>query len=246
VYSRILISILLILALSKHAAAQNITDSTTVKTSWKRVVLAPAVLVSAGLIAMTDNEVFDKWEIEEGRNEIAPNFHTHADDYLQYLPLAVVYGLNLSGIKGEHDLANLTALVIKSELIMTAIVFPLKKLTAVPRPDTGSPDSFPSGHTAQAFVAATILHKEYGKDHPLYSVLGYATATSVGILRVMNDRHWASDVLVGAGIGIFSTNLAYKTHQYRWGKKHQKLSGSLILPMYNQGAYGVSMLLPIR
>jgi membrane-associated phospholipid phosphatase len=101
--------------------------------------------------------------------------------------------------------------LIKSELLMTAIVFPLKKFSAVPRPDTGAPTSFPSGHTAQVFAAATFLHKEYGKEHPIYSVLAYTTATGVGLLRVMNNRHWISDVLAGAGIGILSTNLAYLT-----------------------------------
>jgi len=59
-------------------------------------------------------------------------------------------------------------------------------------------------------VGATILHKEYGLTRsPWYSVAGYGVATATGIMRVLNNRHWVSDVLSGAGIGIMSTELAY-------------------------------------
>ena len=69
---------------------------------------------------------------------------------------------------------------------------------------------FLSGHTAFAFAAATILHKEYGQTRsPLYSIAGYSLATITGVGRVLNNRHWVSDVLVGAGIGIVSTDLGY-------------------------------------
>ena len=129
---------------------------------------------------------------------------------------------------------------------MAAIVFPLKKLTAVPRPDTHSLNSFPSGHTAQAFVAATFLHKEYGIENPLLSVLAYSTATGVGLLRIMNNRHWISDVLVGAGIGIIATHLAYLTHQNKVGHKRKRLSGALLVPTYAQRSFGMSMVMPIH
>jgi membrane-associated phospholipid phosphatase len=168
------------------------------------------------------------------------------DNYLQYAPIVAAYGLSWMGFKPVNDFANRTVLLVKSELIMMAMVIPLKKITAVPRPDTGAPNSFPSGHTAQVFAAATFLHKEYGKRYPLISVLGYATATSVGVLRVMNNRHWVSDVLAGAGIGILSTNLAYATHRYRWGKKHPHLAGMTLAPSYSQKSFGVYMALPIH
>lgn len=78
------------------------------------------------------------------------------------------------------------------------------------RPDGSTRNSWPSGHTATAFVSATILHKEYGLTRsPWYSVAGYGIATMTGVMRVLNNRHWVSDVLSGAGIGIFSTELAY-------------------------------------
>jgi len=59
-------------------------------------------------------------------------------------------------------------------------------------------------------VGATILHKEYGLTRsPWYSVAGYGVATATGIMRILNNRHWISDVMSGAGIGIMSTELGY-------------------------------------
>ncbi len=248
---KISISVCLLIMISGDIYSQfifrnNSTHQKTQKTSWKKNLAAPVFLISAGLLATTDNDIINKYEVNEERNEWTPQFHTHVDDYLQYAPIVAVYGLNAAGIKGEHDFVNRTLLLIKAELIMTAIVWPLKKLTTVPRPDTGTPNSFPSGHTAQAFAAATFLHKEYGKEHPLYSVLAYGSATAVGVLRVMNNRHWVSDVLVGAGIGILATNLAYITHQNKWGKNHKQFSGMMITPTYGQRSLGMYIILPIH
>lgn len=55
------------------------------------------------------------------------------------------------------------------------------------------------------------------------SVMAYSIAGGIGIMRVMNNRHWISDVLAGVGVGLLSTNIAYLTHQYRWGKRKNPL-----------------------
>lgn len=78
------------------------------------------------------------------------------------------------------------------------------------RPDGSTANSWPSGHTATSFVGATLLHKEYGLTRsPWFSVAGYGAATATGVMRVLNNRHWVSDVMSGAGIGILSTELGY-------------------------------------
>lgn len=202
------------------------------KKNIQKTFYVPLLLISAGLFAETDNEVFSSEEYYEERNEHIPNFHTHVDDYLQYAPIAAVYGLNLMGVKGKNDFVNRTAILVKAELIVSVLTYSIKKASAVTRPDSSTPNSFPSGHTAQAFAAATFMAKEYGDVSIWYSVGAYSMATSVGVMRVLNNRHWVSDVLVGAGIGILSTNLAYLTHQYRWGKK-KKGGHTLIVPSYD-------------
>ncbi len=206
---------------------------------FKSSLKVPALLAGAGLLAYSDNDIFSNAEIKEERNEKYPQFRIHADDYLQYAPIATVYGLNLLGIKGKNNFRDRTAILLKAELIMMAMVTPTKMLTHELRPDGSAHTSFPSGHTAQAFVAATFMSREYGAISPWYSIGAYSVAASVGVLRVMNNRHYASDVLVGAAVGILSTNLAYLTHQYKRTKKRKP---SLVLvPSYNSGNFGFQM-----
>ncbi|HEX5170223.1 MAG TPA: phosphatase PAP2 family protein [Cyclobacteriaceae bacterium] len=200
----------------------------------RSAVAVPTLLIGTGVYVLCDDDFINRIEVREERNEHFPNFSHHADNYLQYLPIVAVYGLNLAGVKGENNFGNRTALLIKSEVIMAAITFSLKGLTKVPRPDTGDRNSFPSGHTAQAFAAATFMHKEYGGQSVMYSIGAYAVATGIGVMRILNNRHWASDVIAGAGIGILSTNLAYLTHQYKWGNKKPKHE-TFVMPTYSSG-----------
>jgi membrane-associated phospholipid phosphatase len=213
--------------------------------AFRKTIVAPVLLMAAGVYSLTDNDVLSKYEVQEERNELIPKFHHRADDYLQYAPIALVYGLNLAGVKSKNDFANRTAILIKSELMVGTLTFSLKNISTVPRPDSGQPTSFPSGHTAQAFAAATFMAKEYGHQSVWYSIGAYSLATGIGAMRVMNNRHWVSDVLVGAGIGIFSTNLAYLTHQYKWRKKNPTRQ-ILVMPSYDGHTGVVSIIHSIK
>ena len=208
-----------------------VKDITLKSVAFRRAVIAPALLIAAG-VSTLDDDNDDNYEVQEERNRHIPNFRHRADDYLQHSPIVIVYGLNWLGVKGKNDFANRTAILIKSEMMMAILTFSLKRITAVPRPDTKELTSFPSGHTAQAFAAATFMAREYGHKSIWYSIGAYTVATGVGAMRVMNNRHWISDVMVGAGIGILSTNLAYLTHQYRWGKKN-KGGQTTVMPSYD-------------
>ena len=85
----------------------------------------------------------------------------------------------------------------------------LKKTGNVERPDGSSTNSFPSGHTATAFMGAEFLYQEYKDVSIWYGVGGYAIATTTGALRIYNNKHWLTDVAAGAGIGILCTKAAY-------------------------------------
>jgi membrane-associated phospholipid phosphatase len=221
-------------------------DSIHLRPHWStelsRAVTVPLLFVGVGVYTATDNEWFDRYEIKEERDEVMPHFHTHADDYLQFAPIAAVYGLNAIGVKGKNDFANRTVLLLKSEILVGVLTYSLKTITAVPRPDSGAPTSMPSGHTAQAFAAATFMAKEYGDRSVWYSVGAYTIATGVGVMRVLNNRHWVSDVLVGAGVGIFSTNIAYLTHQYKWGNGKHRSGNTAVIPAFGGRAYTLSFI----
>jgi membrane-associated phospholipid phosphatase len=238
--ARVLFLLLIQLLLTNHLRAQS--DSLSSKPmSWKALI-APVSLITAGLLVIDEDEFISRTHILEEKNENAAFYNYHIDDYLQYVPAAAVFGLNAFGVKGKNSIVEESILLIKSELLMSAIVYTLKQTTNVQRPDSSTYNSFPSGHTAQAFVAATFLHKEYGHKSIWYSIGAYSVATTVGCMRVLGNRHWLSDVFVGAGIGILSTELVYATHKYTWSKRKLKLTG---LPTYNRGAYGIYLSLAL-
>ncbi len=161
-----------------------------------------------------------KYDINQWRWEHF-NYNGNLDDYLRFAPIAAVYSLNALGIKGKNNIGNQTAILGKSMVLTTIITKSLKSILDVERP-TGEPKSMPSGHTAIVFAAAQWMHREYGEISPWYSVGAYACATTVGIMRISKGSHWASDVLVGAGVGMISTELIYLTHQYKWDREHLK------------------------
>ncbi|MBK5279797.1 MAG: phosphatase PAP2 family protein [Bacteroidia bacterium] len=232
---KVLIVVLAIsLFVSNDLLGQDSTARNTItKRAFYKSLILPTTLIGMGLIIKgSDIEHNFNSVIRSNKDEDLLYVQTHIEDYLQYIPIVAAYGLNLAGVKGENNIGNRTALLIKSELLMAAIVHPLKRFSSVTRPDGSTENSFPSGHTAQAFVAATFLHKEFGKKSIWYSVGAYTCATAVGSMRMLNNRHWLSDVLVGAGIGIASTNLIYYTHRYKWSKKTGK---TVVMPTYGNG-----------
>lgn len=73
--------------------------------------------------------------------------------------------------------------------------------------------SFPSGHTTLAFALATTASCEY--DKTWVTVASYALATGVGLARLNDDRHFASDVLVGAALGTAVARTIFKRNEAR-------------------------------
>lgn len=181
--------------------------------------LLPLTLFGAGFMVSSDNDILDKYEIREERNERLNGFHTKADDYLQFAPLAAGYGMLVSGTKGNTW--HYTRQIILTEFILGVSVTGIKTWAKVIRPDVGSKNSFPSGHTAQAFASATLFSDYFAQDNPWLKAAAYLTATSVGALRVMNNRHWVSDVIAGAGIGIISAKLSAFVFERKCKKKHR-------------------------
>ena len=176
-------------------------------------VIAPASLAIAGLI--TQGKI--SRHLQENVVSRYPYFHSNVDDYLPYVPGVVSLGLAASGVKGKHSLGDQVILALLSNIIAQGVTQSLKRVIRYPRPNGEDYHSFPSGHSTTAFTNATILHEEYGGRSVLYSIGGYGTATAVGALRVLNNKHWLADVLMGAGIGIGATKVLYIS--YPWLQK---------------------------
>lgn len=219
-----------VLAISRLASAQE-ADSIAAARShpFVHAIAAPTILIAAGLAIKNQDHHIQKYFYDQ--DDGARHAPRTISDFTQFAPLGMVYILHAMGKKGEHKLLKATSLALQSEVLMIVMVRPLKYVTNETRPDGGS-NSFPSGHTAQAFMAATFLHKEYGYKSPWYSIAGYTMASAVGVCRMMGNKHWASDVLVGAGVGTLSTNLVYLYHKHRDHKKKMQVTA---LPSYNRG-----------
>ena len=169
-------------------------------------VVVCAVVVFAlwmGVINSLSVGVYD-W-----RNTYLPTFSYSYDDYIIYIPILVMFGLTLAGNVSRSGWKRMLVLAIFSFALMLIVVNILKSITGILRPDGSDFYSFPSGHTAAAFTASTLLYKEYGYRVKWTAVLVYFTAVAVGITRMLNNRHWLSDVIAGALIGITCVLVIY-------------------------------------
>ncbi len=211
-------------AMSFNPDAMRLKDRSKIKPYkfMDDMTFAGVPIFVAGIIAKGEKASFrQNYASEHARARLITNFHNETDNYIQFAPAVIAAGLNFAGVEGRSDHLRFLTSSAMAYTIMAAIVNPIKHTAKELRPDGTSRNSWPSGHTATAFVSATILHKEYGLTRsPWYSVAGYAMATATGVMRVLNNRHWVSDVLSGAGIGIVSTELAYGLSDLIFKGKH--------------------------
>jgi hypothetical protein len=166
--------------------------------SYKHFII-PVALISSGLI-LKDLKVNDNLQ-GDIRKILGTNFHTKADDYLQFEPILQIYGGRYLGLKPKHDFLHQTINIAISNVIMCGIVQTMKHTFKEERPDGSDQFSFPSGHTATAFTNASLLFYEYKDANIWYASSGFLFAATTGFLRIANNKHYTSDVLAGAGIG---------------------------------------------
>lgn len=179
----------------------------TARTSVSQLVQSAYIgvpLIAGGLIVKGEDTHF-----RHLRNDYMPQFKRNLDNYTQYVPAAVMLGMKIAGVEGRSSWSRMLVSDAFSAAIMAGVVNTLKTTTQVERPDGSNRHSFPSGHTATAFMTATMLTKEYGHVSPWIGIGAYSVASATGLMRMANNKHWLSDVMTGAGIGILSTELGY-------------------------------------
>lgn len=137
------------------------------------------------------------------------------------LPLATFVG---GRVLHKPDVADLGLHTFESVVMSKVLTGTIKTVAGRARPlqDPDDPfnyrvgrgfsndlySSMPSGHTASAFAAASAATAEVGAHWPRHrtavGITLYTAAGLVGLSRMYNDKHWASDVVVGAAVGTFS------------------------------------------
>lgn len=143
------------------------------------------------------------------RNTHFPTFAYRYDDFLPYIPIVLMWVMKIAGVQSRSNWKQMLTATVFSFAFMGIVICTIKSLAGVLRPDGSDFLSFPSGHTATAFTAACLLYKEYGNKSAWIGVAAFLPAIVTGLSRQLNNRHWLSDVVGGAVIGIVSVEVGY-------------------------------------
>jgi len=215
----------------------NIASITTIKK--QRTLLhksiVPLSLIGVGLVV--NNSQFEKNLETDLRNSVGNDYQTPIDDYLLFVPIVQMYAADAFGMKAKNHWFDQTKFLIISNVVSTGISELLKTTITKTRPD-GDPNSFPSGHSTIAFTNAAVLQNEFQETSTVYAYSGYAFAATTGVFRMLNNKHYVSDVLVGAGIGILVTQLVYHFEPLKKFNPFKKSKDISFFPQYKENTYG--------
>ncbi len=227
--------IIFILTASVLTSNAQITDSTRTKRFIKKNIF-PTLLIGAGV--MLNNSQFEQDFQVDLRNEIGNDFELSIDDYFQYVPIVEMYLFDIFKVKAQHHWFDQTKYLFISNLITATLTHSIKRLSLKTRPD-GSRHSFPSGHTTLAFTNAAVLKNEFYQTNSILSFTGYLFASTTGTFRILNNKHWISDVLLGAGIAIVVTNIVYYFEPFKNINPFIKIKNVSLLPQISENQVGV-------
>jgi len=229
-------------------------DVVTAPFRWnkKHWITTTAVVGTTVFLITQDDNIQDFFQ--QNRNYYTDNASKYFFDPLGkgYYSLPLLGILYLKGIFKEDVRAETTALNgVKAFVISGIIAKIIKQLTHRHRPnqdEISDPwnwdgpisdteyNSFPSGHTVSGFSIAAVLASSY-KDKKWIPVLSYSLATINGLARINDNKHWASDVFMGAVLGIAIGKLVYNNSQ-----KNDKIK---IIPSSTKNSVGLSLLIEL-
>ena len=206
--------LLILVPIFGHAQAQ-INDSSHISVSKKiKPFIIPTVFVTYGFVALENEKLLNFNNEVKNKISISNPPKSSIEDFLQFAPVLAFYGLNISGIKSNSSIQNGTVKLGCAAVVMSTVVFSIKHLTKIERPDKSAFNSFPSGHTSTAFMTAEFLRNEYKHKSKWIGIGAYTFATTTAFYRMRNNRHWFNDVVAGAGVGILSAKAGEKIQPY--------------------------------
>jgi membrane-associated phospholipid phosphatase len=194
--------------------------------------------LATALLSLTDKPV--QKQALEWRNRSATLQHvsSYVTNFGGDYEVILLGGLGLYGYAFKNRKMRTTTLLASQSYITSGVVsFTMKYVFGRQRPYVlnakGEPDphrfygpfskgpegpssnqSFPSGHTTAAFAAATVYALEY-KNKPWVPLLTYSAAGLIGLSRITENKHWATDVLAGAALGYVCGRLVVNNyHRY--------------------------------
>ena len=219
-----------------HGQSLNASKADSIKSkNFLKKSIVPISLIGVGLLI--NNSDFERRLQTDLRNKVGNNYVFHIDDYLVFTPVAEMYIADAFGVKAKNHWFDQTKYLFISNLVSYTITGNLKTVFEKTRPD-GLPYSFPSGHTTQAFTNATVLYNEFKDTSPVLAYSGFAFAATTGTFRMINNKHFLSDVLAGAGIGIIVTQLVYHFEPFKKFNPFKNSENISFYPQFNEENYG--------
>ena len=195
------------------------------KSDW---ATASIVASTTGILYVLDDEIND--EFKDNRSSTTDDL---SDVFEPFGNSAIVFptlvGFYLYGQFGENEKIERTALLAAESFLVSGLFNSvLKVMMRRTRPFDGvsadtfdssftGNNSFPSGHTTTAFAIATVVANEYEKV-PFIAPISYGIATLMGLSRLNDQKHWASDVFFGAALGYFTSKTILRLHSNKKGR----------------------------
>lgn len=186
-----------------HATKRFHIPKVTYRPELKELII-PVGLISIGAVASRTERYRD---LIPGARTDSKDRETPFDDIAQLVPAPSLFLFDLLAKEKHHPVDQFFLMGFSYGLTVLPIRM-LKDNIDAERPYGGN-HSFPSGHTATAFVGAYMIYKEFKDSSPWIAGAGLAMGTTVAVARVVNDKHWVCDVLAGAGIAMLATEIAY-------------------------------------
>jgi membrane-associated phospholipid phosphatase len=185
-----------------------------------------AIAISAVVISMDEaiSQPFFDWQTDFAK-KFGDAGEVLGSGYVQFSITGLALGAG--ALAHSKPLINFGLDNLQAQLFTSGLTLIVKELTHRARPEEGEGaykwygpfkgsgnQSFFSGHTSLSFCTATMI---YLHSHRKWwvGVLGYTMATGIGVSRMQKEKHWASDVVVGAAVGTAVAAFVYKQQQKR-------------------------------
>ena len=215
------------------------------------IYITGAILIGSGIAYLSDSNV--KSSIDKNHSSFMNKVTPIGENYGRSLYAGIFgSGLYLTGaLLNNEDISSTGRMVVES-VVYSGLAVGLLKFTfsrARPYENDGPRDffdfsfkeedvSFPSGHTATAFAVSTVLAR---KINNVYATIGlYSLAGLTAYQRMYDNKHWFSDVFVGAALGYFIGNTIANSQEER-DKQNNFLNNINVMPSINSNGAGLSM-----
>lgn len=182
------------------------------------------VVAGAGVLAYTQDEKIQKYFVGH-QSATADNFSKYVFEPFGRFAPVIIGGLYLGGrLVKDNRLAGTSLTAAKAFIVSAVGASVIKQITHRHRPfQDDIPDhanwdgpfssiqytSFPSGHATSAFSMATVYAMEYSSTIWV-PVLSYTLATGTAVSRLYDNKHWASDVIIGSALGFVTGRFMWK------------------------------------